>query len=221
MNKYEITVATFDKLAEKYQEKYMDFDFYVDTYNAFCDLIKNENAAVLDAACGPGNITSYVLSRHPNFKIHGFDLSPRMIALARNNNPTATFEVMDSRHINKISQRYDAIFCGFGFPYLCKADIAKFIRNLRSILKKNGLVYLSTMEDKDARSGFETSNAGDQVYIHYHQFEFIAQHLEENGFKVIEIIRKNFPVDNGTPTTDLIVFAQAKHKQIICGSAWM
>jgi hypothetical protein len=40
MDKYEITVATFDKLAGKYQEKYMDSDLYVDTYDAICELIK-------------------------------------------------------------------------------------------------------------------------------------------------------------------------------------
>lgn len=209
MDKYEITVATFDKLAGKYQEKYMDSDLYVDTYDAFCNLIKNKNAEVLDVACGPGNITRYVLSRHPNFKIHGFDLSPKMVELARNNNPIATFEVMDSRHINKTGKRYDAVICGFCFPYLSKEDIERFIQNLRGLLKENGLVYLSTMEDNESRSGFETSNAGDQVYIHYHQFEFISHNLEKNGFKVIEIIRKDFPVDKGMPTTDLIVFAQA------------
>ena len=33
MDKYEITVDTFNKLAGKYQEKYMDFDFYFETYN--------------------------------------------------------------------------------------------------------------------------------------------------------------------------------------------
>jgi 2-polyprenyl-3-methyl-5-hydroxy-6-metoxy-1,4-benzoquinol methylase len=209
MNKYETTVATFDKLAEKYQEKYMDFDFYIDTYDAFCDLIKNERAEVLDVACGPGNITKYVLSRHPTFKIHGFDLSPKMIGLARYNNPIATFEVMDSRHVNKISKRYDAVICGFCFPYLSKEDIARFIQNLRDILKENGLIYLSTMEGNEERSGLETSSAGDQVYIHYHQFEFISYHLEKNGFKIIEVIRKDFPVENGIPTTDLIVFAQA------------
>jgi ubiquinone/menaquinone biosynthesis C-methylase UbiE len=209
MDKYEISVATFDKFAEKYQEKYMDSDLYVDTYDAFCVLIRNNNAEILDVACGPGNIARYILSSHPDFKIHGFDLSPRMIELARTNNPSATFEVMDARDLYKISKRYDAVFSGFCFPYLSKQDIARFIQSLPGILKEKGLVYLSAMEDKDDRSGFETSSVGDQIYIHYHQFEFISHHLEENGFKIIGTIRKDFPVANDMPTTDLIVFAQA------------
>ena len=36
MDEYKITVSTFDKLADKYQAKYMDFDFYIDTYDTFC-----------------------------------------------------------------------------------------------------------------------------------------------------------------------------------------
>ena len=44
MDKYELTVRTFNKLAGKYQEKYMDFDFYFETYDTFCDLISNDKA---------------------------------------------------------------------------------------------------------------------------------------------------------------------------------
>jgi trans-aconitate methyltransferase len=75
----------------------MDSELYLDTYDAFCVLIKDNNAEILDVACGPGNFARYVLSSHPNFKLHGFDLSPGMIGLTRTNNPSATFEVMDAK----------------------------------------------------------------------------------------------------------------------------
>ena len=96
MDKYEITVDTFNKLAGKYQEKYMDFDFYVDTYDTFCDLVSNHKAVIFEIACGPGNITKYLLSKRSDFKIEGVDLAPKMVELARANNPTASFYVLDS-----------------------------------------------------------------------------------------------------------------------------
>ena len=209
MDKYEITVSTFDKLADKYQAKYMDFDFYFDTYDAFCDLVSERNAKVFEIACGPGNIAKYILKKHPDYQIHGIDLSPNMVALAKENNPTATFEVMDSRNMEAISEEFDAIICGFCTPYLSKADVMKLIIDMRAILKTGGTLYISTMEDEDNRSGFQTSSAGDQVYIHYHQFECLEHNLESNGFKIVNVQRKQFPLGNDKPTTDLFIYAKA------------
>jgi len=209
MDKYEITVATFNRLADAYQDKYMHSDFYIDTYDTFCELVTNDSAAILEVACGPGNITKYLLKKRPGFIIEGIDLAPKMVELAKVNNPTASFYVMDSRKVSGINQQFDAIMCGFCFPYLSKEDVANFIVDARYLLKKGGILYISTMEDDYEKSGFQTSSAGDQVYIHYHQFEYISHHLGANGFNIIEIKRKAFPQEKGLPTTDLFVFAQA------------
>ncbi len=209
MDKYEITVNTFDKLAEKYQDKYMDFDFYEETYDTFCELVSLNNAEVFELACGPGNITKYLLNKRADFRIHGTDLAPNMVELAKKNNPNATFEVMDSRKISTVNKQFDAIMCGFCLPYLTKDDCVKLIKDCHDLLRKNGIIYISTMEDGDDRSGFQTSSAGDQVYIHYHQFEHLESALLENGFEVIKTYRKQFPVEDGTPTTDLFIYAQA------------
>lgn len=99
--------------------------------------------------------------------------------------------------------------CGFCFPYLSKKGVAKFIVDARYLLKKDGILYISTMEDDYEKSGFQTSSVGDQVYIHYHKFEYINHHLSTNGFKIIEVKRKAFSEEKGSPTTDLFVFAQA------------
>ena len=209
MDKYEISVNTFDKLADQYQAKYMDFGFYFDTYDTFCDLVIKPNANLLEIACGPGNIAKYLLRKRPDFIIHGIDLSPNMIALAKTNNPSATFQVMDCRNISRLNKKYDAIVCGFCTPYLSKSGVIKLIIDMRAIIESGAPLYISTMEDEDNRSGFQTSDAGDQVYIHYHQFEDLRINLESNGFKIIDVQRKQFPINNAIPTTDLFIYAKA------------
>ncbi len=209
MDKYEITVSTFDKLASEYQAKYMDFDFYFDTYDTFCDLVTERNARVLEIACGPGNIAKYILKKHPDYQIHGIDLSPNMVTLAKENNPTATFEVMDSRNISVVNKKFDAIICGFCTPYLSKSDVKKLIKDMRALLIVGGTLYISTMEDEDNKSGFQTSSSGDKVYIHYHKFEHIEQNLKSNGFKIVDFERKQFSEENSEPTTDLFIYAEA------------
>lgn len=209
MDKYEITVNTFNKLADKYEAKYMDFDFYFDTYDTFCELVTITNAKIFEMGCGPGNISKYLLTKRPDYQIFGIDLAPKMVELARFNNPSAVFEVMDSRNITNVKDKFDAVICGFCTPYLSKSDVEVLISNARNMLNVGGVLHLSSMEDQDFRSGYQTSSAGDQVYIHYHQFEHFKKHLELNNFKIIEVQRKEFPVDSGEPTTDMFIYAEA------------
>ena len=210
MDKYATTIDTYNKSAVNFQNKFMDMDLYNSTYDKFCNLIEKQNASVFEIACGPGNITKYLLSKRPEFKIVGIDLSAEMIKLARINNPTAEFLLMDCRDIYKINNKYDAIMCGFCFPYLSKKECAKMIRDMFSILNINGVVYISAMEGDYNKSGYEkTSFSGNhQVYIHYHQAGFLTNTLKGAGFKNIELIRQNYPEPDGTFSTDMIFLAK-------------
>src|SRR5690349_4144717 len=97
-----IASQIFNKYASEYQEKFMDVTLYTRALKNFCDLISKDNAKVLDIACGPGNVTKYLLSERPDLNVLGIDLAGNMIALARENNPTASFEVMDCRSISNL-----------------------------------------------------------------------------------------------------------------------
>ncbi|MGZ4044449.1 MAG: class I SAM-dependent methyltransferase, partial [Bacteroidia bacterium] len=106
-------VQIFNKLAKLYESKFMNVNLYGDTFDFFCDNIKKQNAEVLELACGPGNITKYLLNKRSDLKIFGTDLSPNMISLAKTNNPTTEFAIMDCREIGNLNKKYDAIMCGF------------------------------------------------------------------------------------------------------------
>ena len=212
MDKYAITIETYNKSAIKFQDKFMHMDLYNDSYDKFCSLIKKDSANIFEIACGPGNITKYLLTKRPDFKILGIDLSPKMIELAKINNPTAEFQLMDCRQIGQISKKYDAIVCGFCMPYLSKEECAQLISDSSKLLNPNGLIYLSTMEDDYNKSGFETTSFSgeDKVYIHYHQADFLINALNKHDFINIDLQRKDYPEQNGTFTTDLIIIAQRK-----------
>ena len=98
-----IAIDVFNKLAKAYQDKFMDVSMYHNSLDVFCSFIKTENAEVLELACGPGNITKYLLEKRNDFKLLGTDLAPNMIELAKINNPTAKFELMDCRALNSIT----------------------------------------------------------------------------------------------------------------------
>jgi 2-polyprenyl-3-methyl-5-hydroxy-6-metoxy-1,4-benzoquinol methylase len=210
MDKHLVTIETYNKSAVAFQNKFMDMDLYNDTYDKFCSFIEIKEARILEIACGPGNITRYLLRKRPDFKILAIDLAEKMIDLARINNPAANFRVMDCRKIDQFNEQFDAIMGGFCMPYLSDQECGKLIRDASKLLNQNGVLYLSTMEDDCNKSGFETTSfsGSDKVYIYYHQSEFIINELKANGFMNIDVQRKNYPESNGTFTTDLIIIAR-------------
>lgn len=208
MNKYKTTFETWDKVASLYEEHFMDLDLYNDTYGAFCEAIEKSNPKILEIGCGPGNITSYMLSKRPDFDLVGIDIAPNMVELAKKNNPNATFQVMDSRNIDHLKTEYDGIICGFCIPYLSNTDCSKLIADAANLLSKKGSLYLSFIEGEYAKSGYQTGSSGDKVYFHYHELDRIRTDLSENGFEIITLNHKNYMRKNGTNEMHTILIAR-------------
>ena len=146
----------------------MDFDHYFDRYDTFCQLLHTKNASVLEIGCGPGNVTRYLLNKRSNLQNTGLDLAPNMIELAKANNPTAHFRVMDSRNLSDLNHHYDAVFSSFCTPYLNSQEVENLIKDVSNCMNVGGLFHISTMEGERARSGLQTSSKGDQIYIYYY-----------------------------------------------------
>lgn len=209
MNNIKRPQELFDIYANHYETKFMDLSSYHDTFDVFCELIEKKNAEVLELACGPGNITNYILKKRPDFKLIGTDLAPKMLELAKKNNPTAVFTLMDCRAIDKLDDKYDAILFGFGLPYISKDEAIQFIRNASVILNSGGIIYLSTMEDLYSKSGLRTSSDGKyRSYIHYHEADYLTSSLTENGFEIMDMRRIDYPEQNGDITKDLVIIAK-------------
>lgn len=207
MDKNAIAVNVFNKLAKEYQNKFMDVSAYCSSFDIFCSSIKKKNAEILELACGPGNITRYLLHKRPDFKILGTDLSSNMIGLAAINNPTADFKIMDCRDAGSIDKQYDAVMCGFCLPYLSKTEAVKLIADVSQILKPGGVLYISTMEDDHLKSGFEKGSAGDEIYMNYHEAGYLTEALNLNGFKIFSLERKDIPKQGAAKAADLILIA--------------
>lgn len=186
MDQYKETFDTWNKIAELYQDKFMKLDLYNDTYDFFCDAIAKPNAKLLEIGCGPGNITKYLLNKKADFDILGIDIAPNMIELAKKNNPSADFAVMDTREINTFTTKFDGIIAGFCVPYLSQTECEGLICNSYELLNNNGVIYLSFVEGNDKDSGFKEGNAG-RVYFYYHNLDDLKDQLLKLKFQKIEI----------------------------------
>jgi len=206
------TIETYNKSAKQYQDTFMDMDLYNDTFDKFCSMVQKENAEIFEIGTGPGNVTRYLNSKRPDFKIFGIDLAPEMVELAKVNNSHADFAVMDCKDIGTIDRKFDAIMCGFCMPYLSRNECAKLIEDSSELLSKDGVLYCSTMEGDYSKSGFETTSfsGNNRVYIYYHQADFLADCLCQSGFEIIDLQRKEYPEPDGTFLVDMIFIARKK-----------
>lgn len=210
MDNYQITFQTWNKVASLYQDKFMNVDLYNDTYDLFCRLVKKSDASILEICCGPGNITKYVSAKRPDFQIEAIDVASDMIKLAKANNPTVHFRVLDCRHISALPSRYDAIIAGFCMPYLSKIDSEKFLQDCAGLLTEGGILYLSTIKGDYANSGFVTASTGDTCYMYYYAEEYLRHKLTQNSFEVLEVKQKQFPKTDGTVSEEMIFLAKKK-----------
>jgi 2-polyprenyl-3-methyl-5-hydroxy-6-metoxy-1,4-benzoquinol methylase len=210
MDPYKETFETWNKIASLYQDKFMDLDLYNATYDFICDAMDKANPKILEIGCGPGNITKYLLSKRPDFAVFGIDIAPNMIALAKANNPTARFQVMDSREIDQIKEKYDAIVCGFCLPYLSHADSGKLISDSYDMLSENGLIYMSFVEGDPKRSGFQTGSSGDRIYFYFHTLEDLKAQFIENKFQELQIFKTEYKISKTQMDIHTILTARKK-----------
>lgn len=186
----------------------MDLALYDESYRKFCELLRPGRARVLDAACGPGNVSRYLMAQRPELDLLGIDLAPRMVELAREAAPSAQFAVHDCRHLADLEQRFDGIICAFGLPYLSPEEASAFIEAAAGLLDPCGVLYLSTMLGNSEDSGLDHCSTGDPVYVNYHSEEHLTRLLEKLGFTLVERRLIDSPSVASKRTTDLMLISR-------------
>jgi len=208
MDHYQETHKTWNTVAKQYEEIFMNLDIYNASYDRFCELIHNDSASILEIGCGPGNITKYLLHKHPNYKIRATDVSSNMVALAQKNVPNATFQEIDARDIAIMKECFQGIMCGFIIPYLSKEDTVHFIKNTYTLLNINGILYLSFVSGDYKNSGFITGSTGDRTYFYYYTIHEMKELLLAQGFTMKEHLIIPYKRIKDVPETHTVLIAQ-------------
>lgn len=210
MDRYKETFNTWNNIASVYQDKFMDLDLYNETYDYICNAVTIQKAKLLEIGCGPGNITKYLLTQRPDFDIFGIDIAPNMIELARRNNPTANFDVLDCREISSLDKKFDAIIGGFCLPYLSQKEGYELIENSYDLLNDNGIFYLSFVEGDPVQSDYKVGSGG-RVYFYFHNLEDLKSKLIQANFEDIKTFRVEYKISETEFDTHTILIAKKKN----------
>jgi len=209
MENFDLSVQRFDEFAEEYASRFDNISGYLEHLTYFCELIKADQPNILELACGPGNVTSFLKNRFSESRILGVDLAPKMIEIARTQLPDVDFRVMDVRDISALDGTFDAVMCSFCLPFLSKDDAAKLIADCAACLVSGGVLYVSTMEGNEERAGFETTSfSGDaEIYFNYHRQTNLEDAFVQSGFEIRQVKFQDYIEPDGSATTDMIFIA--------------
>jgi SAM-dependent methyltransferase len=105
----------------------------------------------LEIGSGPGILTQVVARQHPDVEIIANDISPEMVKLAQqdlgeNLKTRIKYEIGDACDIDSVKGlgEFDLIYSTFTLHHWDNAEIA--IKNLYSLLKDNGLLYIHDLK---------------------------------------------------------------------------
>lgn len=203
------TVDIYNQYVKEYEEKFMLFDLYNDTFDALLNVLPI-TASILELGCGPGNVINYFLNKRKDLIITGVDLAAEMLKRGKEINPSADFILEDIRNLNAFTKQYHAVVGAFCLPYLSHTDLDQFFQDISRLTKENGYVYLSCMEGDPNKAGFEkTSFTGNsELYIYYHERSVLEKLFVDNRLQVNKFYTKDYPETDGSVTTDLIYIAK-------------
>lgn len=207
MKNFDVSVQRFNEFAAEFAQRFMNIESYSDSINRFCDLIRTDQPKILELGCGPGNVTRMLKLHFPESDIVAIDLAPKMIEIARKQLPDIDFRVMDVQNISEIPVKFDAIMCSFCLPFLSRTDAARLIADCSTCFYLKVFCMSVLWKATKKMPGFEkTSFSGNyEVYFNYHRQADLESTLLTVGFLVNQIKLQDYPEQDGSITTDMIL----------------
>lgn len=172
--------AAFDTIGERYDEAFPRKEGQEDRVRRLLNLLP-PGAHVLDLGSGTGVPTARQLAS-AGARVTGYEISERMIEIARRNVPEATFVQADILDLKPVECSYDAIIAFFSLLCLPKARIPEALSRIRASLAPGGLLCLAMVEaDLDDTP---LSFLGSDVRVSGYPREELRRVVEEAGLIV-------------------------------------
>lgn len=141
MNIFKTVEESYDKMGETYHNFRNNEKFNTELVK-FTELLPS-SAQVLDAGCGVGTPVSQFLVRK-GFQVTGVDISKKMIDLAKENVPEATFYHRNILTLDFPNDSFEGIICIYTLWHIPRTNHSSILENFHRMLKDNGILVLNT-----------------------------------------------------------------------------
>lgn len=148
---------------------------------------------ILDVGCGPGNFAAYLAKQ--GFRLHGIDISPKMIEAARRLVPGHQFDVADCRAIGTRDQTYDGVLAAYSLLHLTRDGAIKSLQECFRVMRGGGKLALMLKEGTGQHELPASLSPGQTCFVQLWDREDAKRSLSRIGFRVIA-------ERSGSPTSD-------------------
>lgn len=176
----------FDAWSRFYDAKAPQSLTYRPVHDAVCAEMSRsrEPADIVDVGCGTGILAARLAGTYPDARITGVDLSPGMLAKARQRSRSVAWVEADAQHLPFENSSFDAVCCTESFHWYPDQHAA--LAEFRRVLRGDGALYLAFVNPATRAVEWTvnslTRTAGRPA--HWTTAEHLEQLLDAAGFAV-------------------------------------
>lgn len=181
--KHELTKNSYDSTAFEYAKNVSTFHNkeVADIFLKFLSL----KAKILDLGCGPGRDAK--IFSDIGLQVTGIDFSPQMIEIAKKTAPHAQFYTMNIESIELPLESFDGVYASASLLHIPKKNLPNVLEKIRSLLKKEGIFYLSIKKGKGELIEEDVRYNHVKKFWSFFEEDEIQNYLEQAGFEIIEL----------------------------------
>ncbi len=178
----------YDKNAEWWASKKTNSFFHEEGFRKFHSLLEDGDT-ILDIGCAYGIHVPLFLGIGRNLNYEGFDISEKMVEIARSHYPQLEFSVADILSPGSLPQKkFEGFWAGAVLMHIPEEQWEEMLTNIENLSKPGAIGYFTM---PDARPN-EVSDE-DQRHFSIIPKEHLEEMLKKRGWEFIE--RGGFPQD--------------------------
>jgi len=177
--------GTYDRVARPYADQFFSElerkPFDRELLDQFAERMRGRGR-VCDLGCGPGHVGRYLRDR--GVDIFGLDLSPAMVALARELNPLMRFEQGDLRALSLADGSLAGMVAFYSLIHLQRSEAEGALRELARVLISGGFLLLAFHGGEGAVHADDWFGRGVSVDATLYRPDEMASYMKAAGFAV-------------------------------------
>jgi len=148
---------------------------------AFAELV---DGPVVEAGCGPGHITNYLASL--GVEIHGIDLAPRMVEIARSAYPELRFEVGSMTDLGLADGSLGGLIAWYSIFHLPPDELPGVFAGFHRVLSPGGRLLIGTHvgDDEHVRPSEAYGGVAVSYEAYFQPAERIVELVRSAGFTI-------------------------------------
>lgn len=174
------TLKTYERIAFRRHTQKGDPEFWREEFEKFKTFVSS--GKILDVGCGSGR-DALLFLQNSNYEYTGIDLSPDMLAIAREVAPNAKFIEMSMYELCFASETFDGFWAAASFLHIPKNRLSHVLQELKRVLRMGASGCVMVKEGVGEKM---IGTQGEKRFFAFYEKDEFCTSLEGNDFEILE-----------------------------------